>query len=122
MATRAPRCTRIASAGARVRWATDQPLSVALHGPLIAPETCAGATTAVSPAAAITASPAALRSALMRPPRRLTTLRAARRFRFCPSRAFCSEELVFAAEDRRHGVVGEDVHDRLGEQPRHGQH
>ena len=28
------------------------------------------------------------------------------------------EELVLAAEDRRDGVVGEDVHDRLGEQAR----
>ena len=26
------------------------------------------------------------------------------------------EELVLAAEDRRNGVVGEDVHDRLGEE------
>lgn len=30
------------------------------------------------------------------------------------------EELVLAAEDRRDGVVGEDVHDRLGEQLRDG--
>src|SRR5665647_306672 len=32
------------------------------------------------------------------------------------------EELVLAAEDRRDGVVGEDVHDRLCEQLRDGQH
>ena len=32
------------------------------------------------------------------------------------------EELVLAAEDRGDGVVGEDVHDRLGEQARDGQH
>ena len=30
---------------------------------------------------------------------------------------FSLEELVLAAEDRRHRLVGEDVHDRLGEEP-----
>ena len=32
------------------------------------------------------------------------------------------EELVLAAEDRRDGVVGEDIHDRLGEELRDREH
>ena len=35
---------------------------------------------------------------------------------------FLSEELVFAAEDSGDGVVGEHVHDRLGEQAGDRQH
>src|SRR5436305_15344654 len=34
---------------------------------------------------------------------------------------FSLEELVLAAKDRGHRVVAEDVHDRLGQQARHGE-
>src|SRR3954471_15666615 len=80
-----PRRTRMASAGASVRFATDRPLRVALHGPLMPAETWAGWSSVISAATTVTPTPARL-AARTRPPRRLTRVTRQRAERFAPDR------------------------------------